>query len=445
VKDYAGAAGLRTFTAICGCGMALIALSLLARHAQWRDDFDLFVPVALVQSFVYALGAWMLLRVERPNGPILLAIIIAVAVSMRLIALATPPNFLSTDVYRYVWDGRLQGAGINPYLYVPADPVLESLRDEGIYSHINRLYTAPTIYAPFAQLVFFAVTRLAESVTAMRLAMLGFEAMAVLALAALLERFGLPRHRLALYLWHPLPVWEFACGTHVDAVLMAGAFAALLAASSGRRGLSGALLAAATLTKFLPLVIAPALYRRWDWRMPAAFLAVIAALYAAYALYGGVGWRVLGYLPGCASEEGLVAGDGVFILSLLRQAGLAPLAAKLGFSAIALAVVGTLTIRALSRDRDARAMLALAAGLATATIVLISPHYPWYFCWLVAFIPFLPRLSLIYLTSSVFYLYITENPASIWTGLVIYGPFLALLALERGHLLTPRLQEGSIA
>ena len=41
MKDYAGAAGLRTFTAICGCGMALIALSLLARHAQWRDDFDL--------------------------------------------------------------------------------------------------------------------------------------------------------------------------------------------------------------------------------------------------------------------------------------------------------------------------------------------------------------------------------------------------------------------
>src|ERR1700722_4376813 len=277
---------------LCGCAVALVGLALIARHAQWLDDFNLFVPVVWAQCLTYALSVFLLLQrwPSAGDGRVLLAVIILVAAILRIIALATPPNFLSTDVYRYVWDGRVQGAGINPYLYIPSEPAVESLRDDAIYPHINRLYTAPTIYPPFAQMVFFAVTRFAESVTAMRLAMLGFEAIAVLALAVLLKRQRLPLHRLALYLWHPLPVWEFACGAHVDAVVLATSLLAILAAMSNRRGLSGALLAAAALTKFLPVAIAPALYRRWDWRMPAAFLVVVVC---SYALYLSAGWKVL--------------------------------------------------------------------------------------------------------------------------------------------------------
>ncbi|SEB80748.1 Protein of unknown function [Rhizobiales bacterium GAS188] len=436
----------RCFAGLCACGAALLALSLVARHGQWTDDFQLFVPVAYAQGVVYAVGAWIVLqdRFATLDKRLLISLIVVVAVALRLIALATPPNFLSTDLYRYIWDGRVQGAGVNPYLYVPADPALAHLRDEGVYSHINRLDTAPTIYAPFAQLVFFAVTRLGESVTAMRLAMLGFEVVTVLALALLLRRLGQPLHRLYLYLWHPLPVWEIACGAHVDAVLTAMALLALLAAMTGRRGLSGALLAAATLTKFFPLIIAPVLYRRFDWKMPAAALALTGILYGIYVLNGG-GWHVLGFLPGYASEEGLAAGEGVFILSLLRGIGLAPLPAMLAYLALALGVLGTLVLRALARDRDIHSLPALAAWLATATLVLISPHYPWYFVWIAAFICLVPRFSLIYLTCSVFFLYVTDSPTSLTTGFVIYGPFLALLLFEQRRFVVPLLQEGSIS
>jgi hypothetical protein len=441
--------GSLSFGALLGCGATLIALSLVARQAQWADDFDLFVPIAYAQGAVYALCAFVLLQGEKPvfDRRWVLVTIIAVAVILRLIALATPPNFLSTDLYRYIWDGRVQGAGVNPYLYVPADPALASLRDEAIYPLINRVDRAPTIYAPFAQLVFFAVTRFGDDPLTLRLGMLGFEAMAVLALAALLKRCGLPLERLALYVWHPLALWEITGGAHVDAIMLAGILAALLAASSGRRGLTGALLAAATLTKFLPLVVAPALYRRWDWRMPAAFLAIVTLLYGFYASWDGAGSRVLGFLPGYASEEGLSQGSGLFIQSLLQRVGLSPLMARLGFAAIAIAALGSLTLRSLrlASDTDTRDMMLLAAGLSVATITLLSPHYPWYFCWIVAFIPFFPRYSLIYLTTSVFYIYVTEDPASMWTGVVIYGPFLALFALEQGRQLSPRLQEGSIS
>jgi hypothetical protein len=116
---------------------------------------------------------------------------------------------------------------------------------------------------------------------------------------------------------------------------------------AGRRGWSGALLGAATLTKFFPLVIASALYRRWDWKMPLAFFAVAVGLYGFYAWFGGGGWHIFGSLPGYVSDEGFESGRGVFILTILRAVGLPRLPATLGFLAIAFAVMGTLFLRAL--------------------------------------------------------------------------------------------------
>jgi hypothetical protein len=424
------------------CGAVLVALGFIARHAQWTDDFGLFNPAVYAQGLVYAVSAFILLRDGFAGRDLRLALILifVVALALRLIALATPPNFLSTDLYRYIWDGRVQSAGINPYLHVPADPVLAPLRDEAVYPHINRLDRAPTIYPPFAQLVFFAVNRLGDGVTAMRLAMLGFEAVTVAALAFLLRRLGQPSDRIALYLWNPLPVWETACGAHIDTVLTTLVLLALLMSMVGRRGVSGLLIAAATLTKFFPLVIVPALYRRFDWKMPAAFLALAVLLYGYYILHGDGGLHVLGFLPGYVSEEGFQAGDGVFILALLRAIGLPPLAATFAYVALALGLMGSLSWRALAANGDARAMPAAALSLAAAAIVLISPHYPWYFLWIAAFIPLVPRFSLIYLTSSVFFLYVTDSPTSLTTGFVIYGPFLAFLLIEqwRQGFLLPR-------
>ena len=76
---------------------------------------------------------------------------LAVAVALRALLLTAPP-ILSSDIYRYIWDGRVQAAGINPDRYVPADRPT-SIRDAGIYPQINRASYAHTIYPPVAQLV----------------------------------------------------------------------------------------------------------------------------------------------------------------------------------------------------------------------------------------------------------------------------------------------------
>ncbi|MBV9078161.1 MAG: hypothetical protein JO048_11835, partial [Methylobacteriaceae bacterium] len=76
-----------------------------------------------------------------------LATVLAVAALLRL-TVFLPPPYHSTDAYRYVWDGRVQAAGINPYRYLPSDPALASLRDGTIWPRINRADYAPTIYPP---------------------------------------------------------------------------------------------------------------------------------------------------------------------------------------------------------------------------------------------------------------------------------------------------------
>src|SRR5207245_218735 len=170
-----------------------------------------------------------------------------------------------------LWDGRVQSAGINPYRYVPADPALASLRDEDIYPNINRAEYAPTIYPPVAQMIFLLVTRIQETATAIKLAMLGFEAVAIGAILAVLRADGLPPERVLIYAWHPLPIWEFSGAGHVDAAAIAFLCLALLAATRERPVTAGAALALATLVKPFALVIAPELWKKWDWRMPAAF------------------------------------------------------------------------------------------------------------------------------------------------------------------------------
>lgn len=460
------------------CGLALVLFGLAAWHGQWTDNFELFVPAAFAQGGAYAVAAWLLIarigkgkdthplpswkRLTERSGQLftksnhtLLMIIFGVAAMLRVIALVTPPNFLSTDVYRYVWDGRVQGAGINPYLYVPADPALEALEDEAIYSHINRVESAPTIYAPFAQMVFLAATRFGQNVTTMRVVMLAFEAVAVLALAILLRRLEQPLERLTLYLWHPLPVWEFACGAHVDAVLTALVLLALLAAMEGRKGWSGALLALATLTKFFPLIVAPALWRRFDWKMPAAFAAMAALLYLPYL---GAGAKVFGYLVGYAGEERIANGDAIFGIALLRHIGLPATPAMLVYTVTAAAVLGWLALRALAHPLSAplgphrspghgerwKATPALAGALATATVIIIAPHYPWYFVWLVPFIAISPRPSLIWLTIAAFALYLTDWPLTLAQGLFIYAPYILLLFMEQGVPLLARPREGAM-
>lgn len=410
---------------LVACGATLIALTFVGLLFQSEDRLDRFLIVAALQSGVYAIAVWLVWKGGLSGG--IVAGIVALAIVMRVPVLLAPP-YLSADVYRYVWDGRVAAAGFNPYRYAPAGPELAALRDPVIYPQVASK-NAPTIYPPMTEAVFFAVTRVSESVRAMKIAMVIFDLITLMLLARLLALEGLPTARVLVYAWHPLPVWEFAGSGHVDAVLIACTLAALWAARRRRVGLAGVFLAAATLTKFYPAILAPALYRRWDWKMPAFFALTIAV---AYSPFLSAGSQILGFLPGYAGQEGFdAAGAGFYLLGLLRRlpalGGLSTRAYEIGAIAALAALSAGFVLR---RDPDRRPY-AMAAMAATVFMLLVSPHYPWYFSWLTVFVCFARSFALLWLTNACVLLYLITDYVFLPSGQalaiqsMIYGPFAA--------------------
>src|SRR6516225_3141839 len=329
---------------ICALTAIGALLLLLTGVGLWRQhvyDTDGFTVLALVQGAFYLAAVALTWRGGLSRRALIA--VLAVAALMRLGVLLAPP-YLSDDINRYVWDGRVEAAGINPYRYIPEDPHLVALRDETIFPRINRSDYAPTIYPPLAEYIFFLGTRLSASLTAMKATLLVFELAGVLLLFRLLAGSRLPRERILIYAWHPLPLWEFAGSGHVDAAVVT--FVALALWARGRHGawLTGSALAAAALVKFFPAVLFPALYRRWDWKMP---LAAAVTVVVAYLPFAGAGSALLGFLPGYMKEEGLQSGAGFFLSNLLRSVPLLEHLAPSLYMALAAAALLALAVHSL--------------------------------------------------------------------------------------------------
>jgi alpha-1,6-mannosyltransferase len=415
----------RTGWILAALAAALLVLSAVGAAALWRGDHPTVGLMPLLQAPLYAVAAWLVIvRPSAITGRAALAGILLVGVAMRLIVLPSPPA--STDIYRYIWDGRVQAAGVNPYRYLPADEALQALRDDAIYPRINRANYAPTIYPPAAELAFLAATRISETPVFMKTVMVGFEGFIVWAILQLLATRGLPATRVLLYAWHPLPLWEFAGNGHVDAMAIAFLLMAFVAADRRSPILAGIALASGVLVKYFPAVAGPSIYRRWDWRLPAGFAATLALLYLPYL---GAGTKVFGFLSGYVAEEGFAQGSGIFLWQLAGSVLPLPPDAFAFYFPLAALVMAALGLVVLWR-RSPQADLATAMLLAVTFMVLFSPHYPWYFAWLIPFVCVLPLASVIYLTCAACYLHIANWPPSLPVGLLLYGGFALVLVGE---------------
>lgn len=406
-------------------GLASVAILWWTRSRVAALAIDPFLWAAGAQACLCAAGAALVWKGRSSRSAFW--IVIGVAALLRVGLLWQTPT-LSDDIYRYIWDGRVQAAGINPYRYIPADPHLDRLRDKKIYPHINRRDYAPTIYPPCTQMFFFAVTRVSESLVWFKTVLLGLEGLSLWLLARLLVSFNLPRERVIIYAWNPLVIWEFSSG-HIDFLMTALVLLALLTRRHQRAALTGTLLGCAVLVKFLPLVLFPALYRRWDWKMPLAAAATIGLLYVPYL---GAGAGVFGFLSGYAGEEGM--GSGRFFLLLLAR-GIAggaeiPVAAYLSFF---LATLLLLTGVVVLRWNDSDDGFIPSAGCLGATFLLfLSPQFPWYWIWLTPLLVFLPMPALwpfFYISCAALLQYGRWFDDWRWFGIGI-NPFLARDVLQ---------------
>jgi hypothetical protein len=431
----------------------MLAIGLMGFTRQLTTEFTHFqIGYSLTAGWSIALYlcAVTVVLTQRTNR-FTLALILLVALACRVIALPPYPH-LSSDIYRYVWDGIVQHAHISPYRYVPGDAALKSLRapNQWVFDHINRRDYAHTIYPPAAQFIFYLVTFISPTVTAMKIAMLLFECITLYALIQLLTDMGFAKERCIIYAWCPLLVWEIGSSGHIDAVAMTFIALALLMRYRQQSILTGLFLGLAIITKLYPLILLPALFRRGDYKMPATAAAVIAVGYASYA---SVGLRVFGFLGGYVKEEGIETGSRYFLLELAQHLrGLHQLSTSVYmlFTVMVFAVlilwcwktcctnhtggVTDVIAQSLHLPREAQFQL-LAFALALALMLLFSPHYPWYLAWLLPFLTLLPNLTVMVYLCAFFYMCTTSlavgfGPSQFLLNKIVYTLLCVAFLIE---------------
>ncbi len=315
----------------------------------------------------------------------------AVPIAFRLLLLFTTPT-LSDDVYRYLWDGNVASAGINPYAHALNDPELDSLHIPARDLANNPSLGTP--YLPVAQSAFAASALVAPSTPlTLQILMVGFDLAAAAVIVALLGVAALPRRRVMLYLWNPLVIVEVAHGAHLDALMVFLALLAVylsIARPAPRYGWAApVVLALATLTKPLPVLLLPVLWPRWRWSQRVAYFATVGAVLAPF------GWTAGWGLGADSGGTGLFGSARVFSGWTFNGGVYHWLENWLGTGPARAVVLGAMAAVAMAvwsraRDRPApRDALSLAAVPVMAYAVLTPILHPWYLILLVALFPFL--------------------------------------------------------
>jgi alpha-1,6-mannosyltransferase len=465
-----------TLSALIVCGLASFWLYHWARDLhRFIQGISGYTALFIGQFAIYLLACYFVLRGRLPQGrrmTLLLAVIIFFfAAAFRFDLVAQRP-YLSTDVYRYIWDGRVQDAGINPYRYMPAAPELAGLRDDRIYPNINRRDTDSTPYPPGAQLIFLAAYKLhSSSLTAFKILLSLFDLLAILALMIVLGRNRLHPAQAILFAWHPLLIYEGAHTGHIESAFIVCLVLALLAQSYRKPALTGVALAMATLIKYYPAMLLAAFLlaaasdglagaQKADRLSPTAvepsrrrlsslfsiagfrallnvanlklllgFVLTIGLVHLPYLVKGA---EASGSLENEFSEEGFTGKGGrYFLLQLLRP--LMPVPTNLFLLLVVLVVFAAGYWWLMQHKHDSVDTARAAISLIGLYFFIVSPRYHWYYAWILPFLCFAPRLSWLYLTGATVLLYalwftpMVYPEIPIWLGLCIFAPTLVLL------------------
>jgi len=384
------------------CLIALCGLiGLLSR--PWHYHEHVARMVLVTAAFVVFGVAAALVRKVTVKAATWLIIIAGIA--LQAVGFTAPPAH-SSDIYRYMWDGQVQAAGIDPYLYPPASAALAPLRNDYLWApwtatppkgtglqyclknadsrkgptfdtvvgctRINQP-TEPTVYPPVAEAWFTAVYLVAGdgSSAPMQVAMSLCAVLTTLVLLWGLRKTGSDPRLAALWAWCPTATLEVGNDGHSDVLgtlLCAIALIVLATARTRRKTLiGGALIGLAMATKLTPAFVIPATLKRGWFSILSAALAATFLVYLPHAI--AVGRHIVGFLPTYVQQQGYSSGTGYELLALLVHGKLASVVAFALLALVALAVL---------RYSDPNQPWRGAVYMMAAALVIGTPEFEWY-------------------------------------------------------------------
>jgi hypothetical protein len=355
---------------LTACGLVLLGALAGVASIEPRAQVGAFLGLSGVAGAAYLVAVRTIPRVAGGSSRFL-GVCLALAVLWRLPLLVAPP-LLSNDIYRYVWDGRVQRLGYNPYTAAPSDPTLQHLHTE--VTRRTEHPTLPTIYPPAAELFFRAVAWAGESVLSFKIAFVLCDLTVMALLLWLLPVMGQSQWWVLGYAWHPLVALEVAGSGHLDVLGVLPLVASAVAIARRRRLAAALLWSLAVAVKFLPLVLAPVGWRR---------IRLVDALGAGAALLALYGWFWTG---GSALPTGSLVTyaerwrfNGPLFSLVEGAAGL--------WTALAVPVVAGALVAAVQRARQAPVDRPETwAWPIAATLAFMPAVYPWYLLWMVPFL-----------------------------------------------------------
>lgn len=357
---------------------AASALLLIGGALMMRPHGDLFDPANLQPFWLAAavMGAgfalsWSLAALPR-------ALFWAVAVLTRLALLGMEPG---DDIWRYLWEGRIQLQGFSPYELPPDAAALEGLRTPW-WPQINHPGTT-AIYPPLAQLLFRLHAAVAQQALLFKLS---FTAADLAICGLLAARFGAAR--TALYAWNPLVIYGISGGGHYDSWFLLPLVAAWLLSErtpgpQGARAQAGVdlLLGLSVALKWItvPLLIQRAWSRWRQTRRPGPPLATILV---------GLAPLLLGASLFCGLRSCPLVPTGSSFVRHGRSAEWLPhwIGRLWPWTLQTNAVHGFLLLLVVGVLLAGRARLGVFAWRYLLALLLLSPVvHAWYFIWLMPF------------------------------------------------------------
>jgi alpha-1,6-mannosyltransferase len=366
-----------------GLGVILfVALTICSRNFNRAGESSFLVPLAFA-GVAYLLAIREMFRTpEFPRRVIFFGL--ALAAVWHLEFLRMPPG-VDDDIHRYVWDGRVQRFGYDPYFAVPGDPALA-----GLHTPETRTLNNPEVPSPYpagAQLFFRGVTAIHESVFAMKIAFVVCETAIVVVLFDLLRRSGQGEHWILAYAWHPLLATDVAGSGHVDILGVLLLMVSVAALARRWHSVAAISFGLAVAVKLLPIVLLPLYWKRIRIRDAALAAATFGLLYLPFLNHGRIPFGSLG-----TYVQRFRFNDPVFstlerIMAPQAVAGLAVL-------------FGSLTAVWL-RKRSAEASSDAFAWPMAASLLCAPVVYPWYMLWLLPFLRSASTLPLLVWTVSI--------------------------------------------
>jgi hypothetical protein len=386
-----------------------VALTICSRNFGDRGGPS-FIASLAVAGIVYLLAIREFFATPRfPKRVLVIGLVLAALWHLQFLRL---PSGLDDDIHRYVWDGRIQRLGYNPYILVPSDPAVR-----GLHITETRNLNNPDVPSPYpagAQLFFRAVTAIHESTFALKVAFVVCDFAIIFVLLDVLRRNERGAHLVLAYAWNPLLAIEVAGSGHIDvvgALLLLMSFAALVRRSQAIAAVAFGL---AVAVKLLPIVLLPLYWKRVRMRDAVLAAAVVGLLYVPYLNHGGI-----------------PIGSLVTYVQMFRFND--PVFAKLEQVAPQIAaglpvLVGFITatwLRSTSPEWSPDVFAwPMAASLLCAPVV-----YPWYLLWLLPFLRSAPTLPIVIWTVSIIPTYVVWHLRALgrpwlvpgWITLLEYG------------------------